>query len=123
SRLPPRGGGARRDVGGTMSDRAEVAFLLDVDNTLLDNDLVIADLRKHLVGTFGPEYEHRYWEIFEACRTELGYADYLGALQRYRLERPYDTHVVGVSLFLLAYPFADRLFAGSLDLIASLQKR
>ncbi len=81
-------------------------FLLDVDNTLLDNDAVIADLRRHLVDAFGAECDARYWEIFEQLRTELGYADYLGALQRYRIERPRERSVLGISLFLLHYPFA-----------------
>ncbi len=60
----------------------DIVYLLDVDNTLLDNDAVIEDLRKHLVSAFGAECEQRYWEIFEELRRELGYADYLGALQR-----------------------------------------
>ena len=66
----------------------DLVFLVDVDNTLLDNDAVIADLREHLVQVVGTECERRYWEIFEQIRIELGYADYLGALQRYRIERP-----------------------------------
>ena len=85
----------------------DTVFLLDVDNTLLDNDAVIADLRRHLVEAFGPECDQRYWEIFEQLRTELGYADYLGALQRYRVEHPRETHVLQISLFLLHYPFAE----------------
>ena len=72
----------------------DTVFLFDVDNTLLDNDAVIADLRRHLVDAFGPECDQRYWEIFEQLRVELGYADYLGALQRYRVEHPRETHVL-----------------------------
>ena len=93
----------------------ELVSLVDVDNTLLDNDAVIADLRRHLTDRFGSECERRYWEIFEQLRTELGYADYLGALQRYRNERPRDHRVLTVSHFLISYPFANRLFPGSLD--------
>ena len=104
----------------TMSD---VVFLLDVDNTLLDNDAVIEDLRRHLRDAFGAECERRYWEIFEQLRTELGYADYLGALQRYRIERPRDPELLRVSLFLLHYPFADRLYPGVLPLIERLKRR
>ena len=63
---------------------ADVVFLLDVDNTLLDNDAVIEDLRRHLSEAFSAECEQRYWDIFEELRRELGYADYLGSLQRYR---------------------------------------
>jgi FMN phosphatase YigB (HAD superfamily) len=103
-----------------MSGRADVVFLLDVDNTLLDNDAVIVDLRRHLTEVFGADCDRRYWEIFEQCRRELGYADYLGALQRYRVEHARDPRVVGVSLFLLDYPFAGRLYPGALDLIAQL---
>jgi FMN phosphatase YigB (HAD superfamily) len=101
----------------------ETVFLLDVDNTLLDNDAVIADLRLHLVEAFGPECDRRYWEIFEQLRTELGYADYLGALQRYRIEHPHETQVLKISLFLLHYPFASRVYPRALDLIARLRTR
>jgi FMN phosphatase YigB (HAD superfamily) len=101
----------------------DTVFLLDVDNTLLDNDAVIADLRRHVVEAFGAECDQRYWEIFEQLRTELGYADYLGALQRYRIEHPRETRVLQISLYLLHYPFADRVYPGALDAIRSLQAR
>ncbi len=94
-----------------------VVFLFDVDNTLLDNDRVTEDLRRHLVGEVGLERAGRYWDIFESLRAELGYADYLGALQRYRVEYPYDTHLLTVSTYLVNYPFANRLFPNSLDVI------
>jgi FMN phosphatase YigB (HAD superfamily) len=97
---------------------AEVVFLVDVDNTLLDNDRVIADLRRHLEREVGPDGLARYWAIFEALRAELGYADYLGALQRYRLEAPRDPRLLTVSGFLVDYPFADRLYPGALDVLA-----
>jgi len=99
----------------------DVVFLLDVDNTLLDNDAVERDLQRHLQQAFGPDCEARYWQIFEALRAELGYADYLGALQRYRLEHPRDPHLLGMSLFLVDYPFADRLYPAALDVIAWLR--
>jgi FMN phosphatase YigB (HAD superfamily) len=98
-------------------------FLLDVDNTLLDNDAVSDDLRRHLLDTFGADCQERYWRIFEELRLELGYADYLGALQRYRMEHPRDPKVVGVSLFLLEYPFADRLYPRALEAVAQLRRR
>src|SRR6202167_5439840 len=100
-----------------------VVFLLDVDNTLLDNDRVADDLRRHLTREVGADSQERYWAIFEEHRRELGYADYLGALQRYRVENPDDPRVLGISLFLLQYPFADRLFPGALDLVARLRAR
>ena len=73
-----------------MAARSRVVFLLDVDNTLLDNDRVAADLQRYLTREVGPERQARYWKIFEQLRVELGYADYLGALQRYRVEHPRD---------------------------------
>lgn len=94
-----------------------VVFLIDVDNTLLDNDRVSADLKRYLLKEIGPEREERYWAIFEALRSQLGYADYLGALQQYRTEHPCDPHVLAVSSFLVNYPFANRLFPGSLDVL------
>ena len=100
---------------------ADIVFLFDVDNTLLDNDAVITDLRRHLVEAFGADCDRRYWEIFEQLRAELGYADYLGALQRYRVERPHETHVLQISLFLLHYPFADRVYPGALDVMRRLR--
>jgi FMN phosphatase YigB (HAD superfamily) len=101
----------------------ETVFLLDVDNTLLNNDAVIDDLRRHLIEAFGPDCDRRYWEIFEQLRTELGYADYLGALQRYRAERPRETHVMQISLFLLHYPFASRVYPGAFDAIRAQKAR
>jgi FMN phosphatase YigB (HAD superfamily) len=94
-----------------------VVFLLDVDNTLLDNDRVALDLRRYMERELGPERQERYWVIFEQLRSELGYADYLGALQRYRVESPRDSHVLAVSSFLINYPFANRLFPSSLDVL------
>jgi FMN phosphatase YigB (HAD superfamily) len=100
-----------------MTQLAPVVFLLDVDNTLLDNDRIIKNLKQHLVQVFGAEREQRYWAIFETLREELGYADYLGALQRYRTENPADPNLLQLSFFLLEYPFANRLYPGSLDVI------
>jgi polyphosphate glucokinase len=94
---------------------APLVFLFDVDNTLLDNDRVIADLRRYLVSELGRERMESYFEIFEREREACGYADYLGALQTYRREHPRDTHVLAASSFLIDYPFANRLFPGSLD--------
>jgi FMN phosphatase YigB (HAD superfamily) len=95
----------------------DVVFLFDVDNTLLDNDRVSADLKRHLEKEVGHERQQRYWTVFEELRSELGYADYLGALQRYRVEYPCDPHLLTVSDFLVEYPFANRLFPNSLDAV------
>lgn len=95
----------------------KIVFLFDVDNTLLDNDRVSKDLRAFLENEVGVKRSNRYWEIFEELRGELGYADYLGALQRYRVEHPYETHLLAVSTFLINYPFANRLFPNSLDVL------
>jgi FMN phosphatase YigB (HAD superfamily) len=94
-----------------------LVFLLDVDNTLLDNDCITDDLRDHLVRAVGPERTARYWEIFEQYRHELGYADYLGALQRCRVEDHKSQHLLTVSSFLLDYPFASRLFPRALEVL------
>ncbi len=97
-----------------MSAVPTTVFLFDVDNTLLDNDRIVADLRGHLVDAFGAEAAACYWHGFEALRDELGYADYLGALQRYRVDRKNDPALLRMSSFLIDYPFADRLYDGAL---------
>lgn len=101
---------------------AGTVFLFDVDNTLLDNDRVAADLRDHLGHTIGHRRQERYWTLFEQIRSEVGYADYLGALQRYRLENPTNQHILQVSYFLLDYPFAERVYPGALDAVARARK-
>jgi FMN phosphatase YigB (HAD superfamily) len=101
--------------------RADTVFLLDVDNTLLDNDTVIEDLRSHLAETFGQVAETKYFEIFEELRAELGYADYLGALQRFRLANPHDVHLVEMSLWLVEYPFEQRLYSDALEVVRHLE--
>ncbi len=104
--------------------RTDIVFLLDVDNTLLDNDWVIDDLRWHVVSEFGSASADRYWVIFEALRSELGYADYLGALQRYRLEAEHsggdEPRLLKMSAFLVDYPFAKTLYPHALDVITRL---
>ncbi|MGH8257712.1 MAG: HAD family hydrolase [Steroidobacteraceae bacterium] len=101
-----------------------IVFLLDVDNTLLDNDRVQQDLREHLAREFGAASRDRYWAIFEQLRTELGYADYLGALQRYRsvesAGQMNDPRLLQMSAFLIDYPFAEVLYPGALEVIALL---
>jgi FMN phosphatase YigB (HAD superfamily) len=101
---------------------AGVVFLLDVDNTLLDNDLIEQDLKRYLDQEVGRESCNRYWTIFEQLRSELGYADYLGALQQYRLTSLHDPRLLMVSSFLVDYPFVDRLYSGSLDVVAHLRQ-
>jgi FMN phosphatase YigB (HAD superfamily) len=94
-----------------------VVFLFDVDNTLLDNDRIIADLNAYLGREVGPKRARRYWTIFEDLRSQLGYADYLGALQRFRHDYPHDLSLLAISRYLTDYPFAKRLFPKSLDVI------
>jgi FMN phosphatase YigB (HAD superfamily) len=98
-------------------DMHDVVFLFDVDNTLLDHDRVTADLKRHLEREVGHERQQRYWAIFEELRSQLGYADYLGALQQYRIEHPRDPHLLTVSSYLVNYPFANRLYPNALDVI------
>ncbi len=103
-------------------NKSGTVFLFDVDNTLLDNDRVTQDLRRFLNKEVGEKRSDVYWNIFEELRSELGYADYLGALQRYRLGHPYDSHLLAVSTYLINYPFANRLFPNSLDVIEQCSK-
>ncbi|MDR4480444.1 MAG: haloacid dehalogenase-like hydrolase [Nitrospira sp.] len=95
----------------------KVVVLFDVDNTLLDNDQITADLKQRLEQEVGPAHEQEYSRILEQLREELGYVDYLGALQRYRLAYPHDSHLLAVSRFLVNYPFADRLFPQALEVV------
>jgi FMN phosphatase YigB (HAD superfamily) len=101
----------------------KTVYLFDVDNTLLDNDRVTRDLKTFLDREVGTERSGTYWRIFEELRSELGYADYLGALQRYRLEHPYESHLLTVSTYLVNYPFANRLFPNSLDVIEACRQK
>jgi FMN phosphatase YigB (HAD superfamily) len=96
---------------------APIVFLVDVDNTLLDNDRIQDDLRRHLEREFGAAPRDRYWAILEALFVELGYRDYLGALQRYRTEHPQDVRLMTMSSYLVDYPFANRLYPGALDVL------
>src|SRR5438132_7819604 len=112
--------GAKGDL--RMAQPAPVVFLLDVDNTLLDNDRVAADLKRHLTKAFGAERQERYWAIFEELRKQVGYADYLGALQGYHAENPHEPNFLEISFYLLNYHFANRLYPGSLDVIEHLGK-
>jgi FMN phosphatase YigB (HAD superfamily) len=96
---------------------APIVFLVDVDNTLLDNDRIQDDLKRHLEREFGAASRDRYWAILEALFVELGYRDYLGALQRYRTEHPQDLHLMSMSSYLVDYPFANRLYPGALDVL------
>ncbi|MFT0548387.1 HAD family hydrolase [Allopusillimonas ginsengisoli] len=105
-----------------MTAGNEIVFLFDCDNTLLNNDRVQDDLRAHLERAFGASNCNRYWEIFELLRTELGYADYLGALQRYRMDATSDHRLLLMSEFLLDYPFAECLYPGALDVIEHVSK-
>jgi FMN phosphatase YigB (HAD superfamily) len=101
-----------------MTLPGKVVFLFDVDNTLLNNDRVVDDLRSHLEHELGAETRDRYFSILEELYAELGYADYLGALQRYRNEDMCDPRLLLMSSFLVDYPFADRLYPGSLSVLA-----
>jgi FMN phosphatase YigB (HAD superfamily) len=111
-------GNSERDV---LMD--SVVFLVDVDETLINNDAVCEDLKQQICSVFGEEAKRRYWELFEELWTELGYADYLGALQRYRLEHLGDPRLSCIASYLLQYPFSERLYPGALETIAALRQR
>ena len=102
-----------------MSAPDPLVFLVDVDNTLLDNDRIQDDLRRRLEREFGAACRDRYWAILEGLFLELGYRDYLGALQRYRIEHAEDVHLLSMSSYLVDYPFANRLYPGALDSLES----
>jgi len=94
-----------------------LVFLLDVDNTLLDNDAIIADMRTEIARLVGAPREQRYWALFEEIRATVGYADYLGALQRFRLEDPHDSNLLAISSQFVNYPFAARVYDGVFDVL------
>jgi hypothetical protein len=100
-----------------MIEKAKIVFLFDVDNTLLDNDAVQSDLRDHLASQFGAQARDRYWAILEELRTDLGYVDYLGALERFRLDEMHRPDVLRMSSWLVDYPFATRLYPGAVDAV------
>src|SRR5436190_5210840 len=101
---------------------ARVVFLFDVDNTLVNNDRVAEGLQRHLASEIGAGGAQEYWRIVEQLRTELGYADYLGALQRYRAKHPRVPHLLCVSDFFINYPFAERLFPDAIKIIEYVQQ-
>jgi FMN phosphatase YigB (HAD superfamily) len=100
-----------------------VVFLFDVDNTLIDNDRVQADLKDYLEQMYGIAARDRYWEILEELRDELGYVDYLGALERFRIEHMHRPDVLRMSSWLVDYPFIDRLYPGALNAVRHVQQR
>jgi FMN phosphatase YigB (HAD superfamily) len=105
-----------------MNNSSQIIFLSDVDNTLLDNDRLQQHLGEHLTHNYGSQASERYFEIFEALRLELGYADYLGALERYRLEELHDPRVLRMANWLVDYPFAERLYPGALEVVKHIRQ-
>jgi FMN phosphatase YigB (HAD superfamily) len=106
----------------SLTPMHDLVFLFDVDNTLLDNDRVQADLADHWTESYGAHACNRYWDLFEEVRHELGYADYLGALERFRLEKMHDPRILLMSSWLVDYPFADRLYEGALNAVEHVQQ-
>jgi len=116
---------AKGAPGGAIGRRvlpAKIVFLVDVDNTLLDNDRIQKDIERHIEREFGPKCRDRYWTIQEKLFQELGYRDYLEAFQRFRVEHPYEPHLVTAADYLVDYPFKQRLYPGALDVLAQLRK-
>jgi FMN phosphatase YigB (HAD superfamily) len=105
-----------------MSNKSSIVFLFDVDNTLLDNDAVRANLREHLAKRYGTAARDRYWEILNQLVDELGYTDYLGALERYRVEALHQPEILMMSSWLVDYPFADRLFPDAMAALGHAQQ-
>jgi FMN phosphatase YigB (HAD superfamily) len=98
----------------------DVVILVDVDNTLIDNDAVRDDFRRHLLDRFGAVIRDRYWAIEEGLFGTLGYRDYLGAVQQLRLEYPGDMKLLSLSSYFLDFPFAERLYPRALDVLRRL---
>ena len=105
-----------------MPSSHDLVFLFDVDNTLLDNDRVQAHLSEHLAENYGAAARDRYWEILRELVEELGYTDYLGALERYRVEALHRPEVLRMSSWLVDYPFAERLYPGALAAVQHAQQ-
>jgi hypothetical protein len=105
-----------------MNATLDTVFLFDVDNTLFDNDWFRADLRERLQAAHGDHICKRYWEIMDELWDKLGYMDYLGALERLRLEDPHDFTIFGTANWLLDYPFADRLYPHALDAVKHVRR-
>ncbi|MFO0879545.1 MAG: hypothetical protein U0840_19545 [Gemmataceae bacterium] len=103
-----------------LREMHDVVFLVDVDNTLLDNDRIQADIRRYIADHYGVPARDRYWALLDQIFEELGYRDYLGALQRYRVEHPRDVRLLAMSSYLVDYPFANRLYPESMDVLAHL---
>jgi FMN phosphatase YigB (HAD superfamily) len=100
----------------------EAVFLVDVDNTLLDNDRIRDDIQRDFEAAYGTQSRDRYWTIQERLFVELGYRDYLGALQIYRKEHPDDMRVLSMAAYLIDYPFGDRVYPGVLAVLARLRE-
>ena len=105
-----------------MTKVADTVFLFDVDNTLLDNDQVQADMGVHLAKYYGEATRDRFWELFEKLRAELGYSDYLGALELYRLEAPHDPTLLRLGNWLVDYPFKKRLYPNAVEVVKAAQR-
>jgi FMN phosphatase YigB (HAD superfamily) len=105
-----------------MTETADTVFLFDVDNTLLDNDRVQADLGAHLADNYGPGIRDRFWVFFEELRAELGYADYLGTLERYRLGAMHHPKMLRIANWLVDYPFHERLYPNAVPVVEAAQR-
>lgn len=104
-----------------MTQPHPLVFLVDVDNTLVDNDGIQQDLKDHLERTYGVAARDRYWRILEDLMVELGYRDYIGALQNFRVEHPREIELLAMSSYLMDYPFAERLYPNALQVLKRLR--
>lgn len=104
-----------------MTPLHPIVFLVDVDNTLVDNDGIQQDLKDHLAKTYGVAARDRYWKILEDLMVELGYRDYIGALQKFRVEHPSEMELLAMSSYLMDYPFAERVYPKALEVLKRLR--
>jgi len=105
-----------------MSKPSPIVSLVDVDSTLLDNDRIQADVKRHMEREFGIPLGNEYWAIQKELLERNGYRDYLEALQRFRVKHPYEPNLVTAATFILDYPFANRLYPGALDVLEHLRQ-
>jgi len=104
-----------------MTEPSPVVILVDIDNTLLDNDRIQEDFKRRIEREMGTAARDRYWTIVERLFTDLGYRDYIGALQEFRVGQPQDMRLFAFSRYVVDYPFADVLYPRALDVLKHLR--
>lgn len=105
-----------------MSRIAPVAFLFDVDNTLLDNDRVRAELAETIERIVGPERGEAFWESYEQVRRDRDYVDYPNTIARFGRAFPDEVGYPDVADAILGYPYRAAVFPGAHDVLRQAQR-